>query len=130
MSKETCYAWADVTGDVGGGAAGASAAVGSIELGPFAASAIGGGVQAATNYGIDHTGQFVCDALYDPPSELVAVDYYPDTDLVVYGFMDDNSSNVTFESYDISCAPLDEGLCVPADTVADSTPADGGFGED
>jgi hypothetical protein len=90
-------------------------------------SGVVGGVTLGNlvSYGIDHLGQEVCNAIYDHPHSLANVSYDANSHVVTYAFTSDNSSEVIFEYVDMTCQPLDEGLCVLPDNP--TSPFDASF---
>ena len=118
MSKDDCYKDIDFTGQAAG-------VVTAGELGTHGVNVtIAGLAGLGVQHGVDYFGHQVCDAIYDQPAlTLLDVDYDNSSHLVTYAFGSDASSNVTFEYADLSCQPLDEGVCVP-----DSTPNSGDHG--
>jgi|GEM_PF-1363325 len=118
MSRETCYDNADVTGNIAGNTAGAVTygmlAGPTIEAGTIPAAFAGAVVGEGVNHATDSLGQHVCDQMYE--SSLAAVDFDPHTNIVSYAFEHENSSQITFETYDMTCDAHNEGLCIPAES--------------
>lgn len=125
--KDTCYYDADIAGNVVGTGAGVAtfSALAPESLGiatvPIAYQSyeVGQGV----NHAVDHLGQHLCDQIYDGTT-LAAVDFDSHSNVVTYSFEHEGSSHITFESYDMTCAPHDDGMCIPAQETGHSDAVD------
>ena len=124
MSKADCYDLMDHAGNIAGVSAFGGLTAGTEGMGTIPAAFIG----EAVNYDVDHLGQWACDAVYDHPhSEILDVGYDANTHIAEYAFGNENSSVVQFEYADLTCQPLDEGLCVMPD-IPDAIDS-GGMGD-
>jgi hypothetical protein len=122
MSKESCnigtaYAEGATTFVAGALVAGGAVETAGADL--VVGAAFVGGVNAATHA----IGEAVCNAIYDPHS-IVDVSFDTHSNVVTYGIASENSSEIQFNSLDMTCqSSNDDGVCIPPD-MSTSVPVD------